>query len=88
MSFFVFVPSTSAAAARAVSSISIGVLTIAMNLASRIPTVFRDDYLGGLRLLTRYGDRGVLIKALPYAPDSNDRPKLQPSRYPHGGPRR
>ena len=31
-----------------------------------IPTVFRDDYLGGLRQLTRRGDSSVLIKALRY----------------------
>jgi hypothetical protein len=34
-----------------------------------IPTVFRDDYLGGLRLMTRQDDPGVLIKALRYAHD-------------------
>lgn len=34
-----------------------------------IPRVFRDDYLGGLRLLTRQGDPSVLIKALRYAHD-------------------
>jgi hypothetical protein len=34
-----------------------------------IPTVFRDDYLGGLRLLTRQDNAGVLIKALRYAQD-------------------
>jgi hypothetical protein len=34
-----------------------------------IPTVFRDDYLGGLRLLTRRGDPSVLIKALRYGHD-------------------
>jgi len=34
-----------------------------------IPTVFRDDYLGGLRQLTRQGDPSVLIKALRYGHD-------------------
>ena len=34
-----------------------------------IPTVFRDDYLGGLRQLTRRGDSSVLIKALRYGHD-------------------
>lgn len=34
-----------------------------------IPTVFRDDYLGGLRQLTRQSDATVLIKALRYAHD-------------------
>jgi hypothetical protein len=34
-----------------------------------IPTVFRDDYLGGLRQLTRQGDSSVLIKAMRYAHD-------------------
>jgi hypothetical protein len=34
-----------------------------------IPTVFRDDYLGGLRQLTRQGDSSVLIKALRYGHD-------------------
>jgi hypothetical protein len=34
-----------------------------------IPTVFRDDYLGGLRLMTRQGEPSVLIKALRYAHD-------------------
>jgi hypothetical protein len=34
-----------------------------------IPTVFRDDYLGGLRQLTRQGDASVLIKALRYGHD-------------------
>jgi len=34
-----------------------------------IPTVFRDDYLGGLRLMTRQDDPGVLIKVLRYAHD-------------------
>lgn len=34
-----------------------------------IPTVFRDDYLDGLRLLTRRGDSSVLIKALRYGHD-------------------
>jgi hypothetical protein len=34
-----------------------------------IPTVFRDDYLGGLRQLTRQGDPSVLIKALRYSHD-------------------
>jgi hypothetical protein len=34
-----------------------------------IPTVFRDDYLGGLRQMTRYGDPSVLIKVMRYAHD-------------------
>ncbi len=34
-----------------------------------IPTVFRDDYLDGLRLLSRQDEPGVLIKALRYAHD-------------------
>lgn len=34
-----------------------------------IPTVFRDDYLGGLRLLTRQANASVLIKALRYGQD-------------------
>jgi hypothetical protein len=34
-----------------------------------IPTVFRDDYLGGLRQLTRQGDSSVLIKAMRYGHD-------------------
>lgn len=34
-----------------------------------IPTVFRDDYLGGLRQLTRQSDSSVLIKAMRYAHD-------------------
>jgi Fic/DOC family len=34
-----------------------------------IPTVFRDDYLGGFRRLTRQGDASVLIKALRYGHD-------------------
>ena len=34
-----------------------------------IPTVFRDDYLGGLRQMTRYSDTSVLIKAMRYAHD-------------------
>ena len=34
-----------------------------------VPTVFRDDYLGGLRRLTRQEDPSVLIKALRYAHD-------------------
>jgi hypothetical protein len=32
-----------------------------------VPTVFRDDYLDGLRVLTRQDRAGVLIKALRYA---------------------
>jgi len=31
--------------------------------------VFRDDYLGGLRLLTRDSDASVLIKALRFGHD-------------------
>jgi hypothetical protein len=38
-----------------------------------IPTVFRDDYLGGLRQLTRRGDSSVLIKTLRYAHDYTSR---------------
>jgi Fic/DOC family len=34
-----------------------------------VPTVFRDDYLGALRRLTRQDDPGVLIKALCYGHD-------------------
>ncbi len=34
-----------------------------------VPTVFRDDYLGGLRRMTRQDDPSVLIKALRYAHD-------------------
>jgi hypothetical protein len=34
-----------------------------------IPTVFRDDYLGALRRLSREDDPSVLIKALRYASD-------------------
>ncbi|HEX6450231.1 MAG TPA: Fic family protein [Trebonia sp.] len=34
-----------------------------------VPTVFRDDYLGGLRQMTRQHESGVLIKALRYAHD-------------------
>ncbi len=38
-----------------------------------VPTVFRDDYLGGLRRLTRQEDPSVLIKALRYAHDYTSR---------------
>ena len=31
-----------------------------------IPTVFRDDYLGGLRRMTRQDDPSVLIRSLRY----------------------
>lgn len=34
-----------------------------------VPTVFREDYLGGLRRLTRHGDASVLIKTLRYGHD-------------------
>jgi Fic/DOC family len=34
-----------------------------------VPTVFRDDYLGGLRRMTRQRDPSMLIKALRYAHD-------------------
>ncbi len=34
-----------------------------------IPTVFRDDYLGGLRRMTRQDDPTVLVKALRFAQD-------------------
>jgi len=44
---------------------------LAAGLQSRIiiPTVFRDDYLGALRRLTRQGDPRVLIKTLRYGHD-------------------
>jgi Fic/DOC family len=35
-----------------------------------VPTVFRDDYLGGRRRMTRQHDPSVLIKALRYGHDS------------------
>lgn len=38
-----------------------------------IPTVFRDDYLDGLRQLTRRSDSSVLIKVLRYAHDYTSR---------------
>lgn len=38
-----------------------------------IPTVFRDDYVGALRRLTRDADATVLIKALRYAHDYTSR---------------
>jgi hypothetical protein len=38
-----------------------------------IPTVFRDDYVGALRRLTRDADASVLIKALRYAHDYTSR---------------
>lgn len=34
-----------------------------------VPTVYRDDYLGALRRLTRHGDASILIKVLRYAND-------------------
>jgi hypothetical protein len=34
-----------------------------------IPTVFRDDYLGALRRLTRSDDPSILIKALRFTHD-------------------
>jgi hypothetical protein len=34
-----------------------------------VPTVFRDDYLGGLRRMTRQHDPSVLIKAMRYGHD-------------------
>lgn len=34
-----------------------------------VPTVFRDDYVGALRRLTRDADASVLIKALRYPHD-------------------
>jgi hypothetical protein len=34
-----------------------------------IPTVYREDYLGALRRLTRQNDPSVLIKALRFAHD-------------------
>jgi hypothetical protein len=44
-------------------------------LQSRIivPTVFRDDYLGGLRRMTRQHDPSVLIKAMRYTHDYTSR---------------
>ncbi len=38
-----------------------------------VPTVFRDDYLGGLRLLTRQADPSILIKSLRYLHDYTSR---------------
>ena len=38
-----------------------------------IPTVFRDDYLGGLRRLSRQDDPSVLIKVLRFAHDYTSR---------------
>jgi hypothetical protein len=38
-----------------------------------VPTVFRDDYLGALRRLSRQEDPSVLIKALRYAQDWTSR---------------
>lgn len=44
-------------------------LTAADQMRTIIPTVFRDDYLGALRRLSREDDPSVLIKALRYAND-------------------
>jgi hypothetical protein len=43
-----------------------------------VPTVFRDDYLDGLRMLSRQDRPGVLIQALRLAPRSQSqrRPQL------------
>jgi Fic family protein len=38
-----------------------------------VPTVFRDDYLDGLRMLSRQDRPGVLIQALRLAPRSQSR---------------
>jgi hypothetical protein len=38
-----------------------------------MPTVFRDDYVGALRRLTRDADASLLIKALRYAHDDTSR---------------
>lgn len=38
-----------------------------------VPTVFRDDYLGGLRRMTRQDDPSVLIKALRFVHDYTSR---------------
>ncbi|HZV24711.1 MAG TPA: hypothetical protein VFG00_00345, partial [Acidothermaceae bacterium] len=38
-----------------------------------VPTVFRDDYVGALRRLTRDADATVLIKALRYVHDYTSR---------------
>jgi hypothetical protein len=34
-----------------------------------VPTVFREDYLDGLRMLSRQGDASLFIKAMRYAHD-------------------
>jgi hypothetical protein len=44
-------------------------LTAAGQMRTIIPTVFRQDYLGALRRLSRQDDPSVLIKALRYAND-------------------
>ena len=44
-------------------------LHAARQMRTIIPTVFRDDYLGALRRLTRQEDPSVLIKALRFAND-------------------
>ena len=43
------------------------------NMRTIIPTVFREDYLGALRRLSRDDDPSVLIKALRYANDWTSR---------------
>jgi hypothetical protein len=42
-------------------------LTAARQMRTVIPTVFREDYLGALRRLSRQDDATVLVKALRYA---------------------
>ncbi|MCU4186322.1 Fic family protein [Acidiferrimicrobium sp. IK] len=44
-------------------------LTAADQMRTIVPTVFRDDYLGALRRLSREDDPSVLTKALRYAND-------------------
>ncbi len=39
------------------------------NMRTIVPTVFREDYLGAQRRLSRNDDQSVLVKALPYAND-------------------
>ena len=43
------------------------------NMRTIIPTVFREDYLGALRRLSRSDDPSVLVKALRYANDFTSR---------------
>lgn len=45
-----------------------------------IPTVYRDDYLGGLRTLGRFNRPNALVRALDFCqPRSTGRPRMQPS---------